>query len=166
MCDSQDSAMSYLGLLSETVSCKKAIIVQVFFTYLMYVGVVAAIYLIEYKWPEEKRELAQKLKAFKLDVEQKQFFTFAFALLAQIQAPTPFPVVWLYLYLITYGLLVAAHFKQDKWAIKLVAIIIQQVFQLILIFYILINPWCRFYYFRYIVGVPSDSYYPASSQYQ
>ena len=50
--------MSYLGLLSETVSCKKAIIVQVFFTYLMYVGVVAAIYLIEYKWPEEKRELA------------------------------------------------------------------------------------------------------------
>lgn len=58
MCDTWSDANEMAPLLSDTVSCKKAAIVTVFFTYLMYVIFTGAIYFIEYKWPEEKRELA------------------------------------------------------------------------------------------------------------
>jgi hypothetical protein len=50
----------------------------------MYAIITGVIYLLEYKWPEEKREQAQKLKAFKFDIEQKQFYIMVLALIIQI----------------------------------------------------------------------------------
>jgi hypothetical protein len=122
MCDTWSDASEMAPLLGDVVNCKKAAIVTVFFTYIMYVVFTGMIHLIEFKWPEEKRELAMKLKAFKLDIEQKQFFILVIALLTQIQTPTAFPVVMLYLYLFTYPVLLVGHLKQDKKIIRVIAL--------------------------------------------
>ena len=57
MCDTWEVANDMASKVLDTVNCKKAAIVAVFFIYLMYLVFTAAIYFIEYKWPEEKQEL-------------------------------------------------------------------------------------------------------------
>jgi hypothetical protein len=78
MCDTISDATEMLAVLSEVVNCKKAAIVTVFFTYLMYAGVTGLIYLMEWK---KKEEVEKKLRNFKLDLEQKQFYVLALSLL-------------------------------------------------------------------------------------
>ena len=58
MCDKLSDAYEFSPLLSYVVNCKKAAIVTVFFTYIMYIVFTGLIHLIEFKWPDEKRELA------------------------------------------------------------------------------------------------------------
>jgi hypothetical protein len=144
-----------IPLLKETVHCKKATIVAVFFIYIMYLLTTGLIYVLEYK---KREESVRKLKAFKLELEQRQFFILIIALLVQVITPVPFPVVMLYLYLLTYPVQLIGHFKEDKWLLRLIPVAIQLLFALILIFFVLINPWCRHYYFRFIVGEPPEDY--------
>ncbi|CDW75486.1 UNKNOWN [Stylonychia lemnae] len=160
MCDTWEDATEMSGLLTEVVSCKKATIVAVFFLYLLYIGVTAAIYFFENK--KEREVLNRKLKAFKLDLEQRQFFILVIALLVQVITPVAFPVVMMYLYLVTIFVMLFGHLKDDKWIIGFAAIAAQMVFALILIFFVLINPWCRHYYFRYIVAEPPSSFYQSA----
>lgn len=85
----------------------------------------------------------------------------AIALLVQVITPVPFPVVMLYLYLVTIFVMLLGHIKNDKWIIYFAAVTTQLLFALILIFFVLINPWCRHYFFRYIVAEPPSSFYTA-----
>lgn len=57
----------FVNKLKEADSCKKAIIVIAFFSYLMYCGVISATYFFEYKKMDEK--LIKALKDFKLEIE-------------------------------------------------------------------------------------------------
>jgi hypothetical protein len=68
----------------------------------------------------------------------------------------------LYFYLATYPLLLVAHLKSERKVLKVIAFAAQYGIQLILLFFVLINPWCRYYYFRYIVATPDSSYYSDS----
>lgn len=157
MCQTFEEALSYGDLLQETVGCKKAAIVVVFFIYILYTLLTGAIYFLEFKQKDAK--LIQACKNFKNDIEQKNFFFLVFALLIQILTPNPFSVIMLYLYIFaTFPLLVIGHFKPDKWKLRIIAICIQILLCIIIIFELLIDPWCRHYYFRYVVGVPDDAY--------
>jgi hypothetical protein len=120
MCDTLGDAYEMADLLSEVVSCKKATIVVVLFVYLAYLALVAFIHFQEYK---KNTDNVEKLKAIKLDVEQRQFFILAIALLTQIITPVPFPVVMLYLYIALLAIMVLGHIKQDKWIIYMVAMV-------------------------------------------
>lgn len=67
MCETFDSATAYSGLLTETVSCKKASIVIGFFTYLLHQGATGYIHFLEQRKGDEKTIKA--LQGFKLDIE-------------------------------------------------------------------------------------------------
>lgn len=81
------------------------------------------------------------------------------ALLIQVITPVPFPIVMLYLYLVTVIVMFVGHLKAEKWIIYFSAVAAQLLFAFILIFFVLINPWCRFYYFRHVVSTPPNSLY-------
>ena len=57
----------YAGKIGEADSCKKAIIVIGFFTYLIYLAVSGGIYFLQYKQKDEK--LIKIFKDFKLEIE-------------------------------------------------------------------------------------------------
>ena len=157
MCDSYASALSYAGHLKETIQCKKAAIVAVFFVYILLQVVTGAIHFLELRKKEEKAELIKGLRGFKRDIEQLSFFYLCFALLIQIITPVPVGVVLLYIYLLTFPLLLLGHLNREKfWKMRLIGIAVQIFLMIIIIFWVLINPWCRHYYFRYMVGVPPN----------
>ena len=54
MCETYESALDYAGYLKETVSCKKAAIVSVFFVYIMNSVVTGLIYFMQLKKKDEK----------------------------------------------------------------------------------------------------------------
>lgn len=68
MCDTLEDAYEMADLVSEVVSCKKAAIVVVFFLYILYALTTGGIYFMEYK---KNDEAVKKLKAIKLDLEQR-----------------------------------------------------------------------------------------------
>eukprot|EP00347_Sterkiella_histriomuscorum_P009650 403340395 len=159
MCNTYADASEMSGLLTEVINCKKAAIVAVFFLYLIYIATTALTHFFEIRSPKEKQEIIKKLKLFKLDIEQRQFFILTIALLIQVITPVPFPIVMLYLYLATILVMFVGIMKQDKWIIYFAAVATQLLFAFILLFFVLINPWCRHYYFRYIVSEPPSSFY-------
>ncbi len=57
----------FVNKLGEADSCKKAIIVIAFFSYLVYCAIIAGTYFLEYKKMDEK--LIKALKDFKLEIE-------------------------------------------------------------------------------------------------
>ena len=154
MCETLSSAVYYSSFMTEAISCKKAAIVLGFFTYLMHSGITAGIHFLEYRKQNDK--LSKCLKAFKLDIEQNSYFFLVFILFMQILTPVPFGVVMLYLYFfLSFPLVFLGHFNPERWwKLRLIGVGLQVVIMLTLIFFVLINPWCRQYYFRYVVAVP------------
>ena len=140
--------------LKQTVHCKKAAIVAVFFLYLLYSTVTALLYFLTFRRKDSK--WLPLLSSFKRDIEQLSFFYLAFALLISIVCPVPFGVAMLYVYLLTFPALMVGHVKKEKWVIRLAAIGGQVVIMIIVIFFVLINSWCRHYFFRYIPQIPSE----------
>lgn len=120
MCNTYADADEMSGLLTEVINCKKAAIVAVFFLYLIYIATTALIYFFEIR--KSREDMVKKLKEFKIDIEQRQFFMLAIALLIQVITPVPFPIVMLYLYLVTIILMFVGHLKADKWIIYFTAI--------------------------------------------
>lgn len=167
MCETYDLALTYSGMASEVVGCKKAAIVVVFFLYIINSIVTGLIYLLEIrkKDNENAMKMVKAMKGFKADIEQRSFFFFAFALLIQIVAPVPVGVVFLYLYLLSCVFLFFAHLKSDKPKLRVIAIFVQFILCVVVIFIVLIDPWCRHYYYRYVVGVPPDDYFTKSTSY-
>jgi hypothetical protein len=53
MCDTVDEILEYMNVLNETVTCKKAAIVSIFFLYLMNSALSLTIYIMQYKKKEE-----------------------------------------------------------------------------------------------------------------
>ena len=119
MCNTYNDASEMQGLLKEVIDCKKAAIVTILFLYLIYLATTAIIYFFEIRNPKERAEAIKTLKAFKLDIEQRQFFMLGIALLIQVITPVPFPIVMLYLYLVTIIVMFVGHLKSDKWFIYL-----------------------------------------------
>lgn len=78
-------------------------------------------------------------------------------------APMPFPVVILWLYIGLLVFMVIAHVKKEKWVLYFVALTAQFVFAFMLFIYLLVNNWCAFYYYRYIVASPPGSYYASNT---
>ncbi len=154
MCETTESYAEYADYLSETVSCKKAAIVIGFFTYLMYCGVTGGIHFMENQKKDEK--MIKSLKGFKLDIEQRSFFFLVFIMFMQILTPVPFGVAMIYIYFfLSFPLVFMGHWAPEKWwKLRLAGIGLQVLIMVILIFFVLINPWCRQYYFRYVVSNP------------
>lgn len=154
MCETSSAAVDYADLLGETVSCKRAAIVIGFFTYLMHQVVTAAIHFMEIQKKDEK--MIKALKGFKLDVEQRSYFYMVFVLFIQILTPVPFGVAMIYLYFfLSFPLVFLGHYSPERfWKLRIGGIGLQVLIMVILIFFVLINPWCRQYYFRYVVAKP------------
>lgn len=148
------SAADYSSLLGETVSCKRAAIVIGFFTYLLHQLVTGAVHYMEIKKKDEK--MIKTLKGFKLDIEQRSFFYMVFVLFIQILTPVPFGVAMIYLYFfLSFPMVFLGHYQPEKWwKLRIAGIGLQVFIMIVLIFFVLINPWCRQYYFRYVVANP------------
>lgn len=154
MCETTEAALDYASLLTETVSCKRAAIVIGFFTYLIHQVVTGGIHFMEHQKKDEK--VIKALKGFKLDIEQRSYFYMVFILFIQILTPVPFGVAMIYLYFfISFPLIFMGHFAPEKWwRLRIAGIGLQVLIMVILILFVLINPWCRQYYFRYVVANP------------
>jgi hypothetical protein len=74
----------------------------------------------------------------------------------QILTPVPFGVVMLYLYFfLTFPPVFMGHWNPERWwKLRIAGVGLQVLINVILIFFVLINPWCRQYFFRYVVAVP------------
>jgi hypothetical protein len=74
----------------------------------------------------------------------------------QILTPVPFGVIMLYLYFfLSFPLVLMGHLKPERWwKLRIVGISLQVVIGLTLLLFVLANPWCRQYFFRYVVAVP------------
>ncbi len=107
---------------------------------------------MEFKKKDEK--LIKALNGFKLDIEQRSFFFLISIMIMQILTPVPFGVAMLYLYFfITFPLVFMGHFAPEKWwKLRIIGVATQVVLMLIILFFILINPWCRQFYFRYVTA--------------
>jgi hypothetical protein len=152
MCEAEFA--DYASLLSETVQCKQAAIVIGFFTYLLHQGATAAAHYLEYKKADEKKVRA--LRAFKLDIEQRSFFYLVFVLFCTSLTPVPFGIVMIYLYFfLTYPLVFAGFYAPERWGkLRIAGTALQVAIVFTLMLFVLINPWCRQLFFRYVIASP------------
>jgi hypothetical protein len=149
MCETIDGALEYLPLIDETLACKRASIVIGFFTYLMHQGITGGIHFLEFKKHDER--LIKSLKAFKADIEKYSYFFLVLVMFMQILTPVPFGVALLYLYFfISFPLIFLGHYNSERWwKLRISGIGFQALVMFILLFFVIINPWCRQLYFRY-----------------
>lgn len=109
---------------------------------------------MEFKKKDEK--IIKALKGFKLDIEQRSFFFLVAVLFMQILTPVPFGVAMIYIYFfLSFPLVFLGHYQPERfWKLRVAGIGFQILIMIILLFFFLINPWCRQYYFRYVSGSP------------
>ena len=76
-----------------------------------------------------------------------------------ILTPVPFGVIMVYLYFfLTFPPVFLGHYDPERfWKYRICAVGLQVFIMFVLILFVLINPWCRQYYFRYVVSVPPDN---------
>ena len=146
MCDSYDVGGEKLfDLKGTTISIKQATVASVFLLYLVFIVALGIKYIMKFK----KRVADQEsFNQFTNDIIYRSFFFFFLALVMSIQVATPFGAVICYLYLLAFPFILLGQLKENL-KIKLVGHLIQIVATFVMFLYILINPWCRYYYFRY-----------------
>ena len=139
----------YSGTIGEANSCKKAIIVIAFFTYLIYLGIQGAIQFLQFKQRDEK--LIKIFKDFKLEIEQRNYYFLVFLMLTQILTPLPFPTVMAYLYFfITFPMVFLGYYNPEKFTmIRKIGVALQVLILFILFLIVLIDAWYRQLFFRY-----------------
>lgn len=138
------------GKIGEANSCKKAIIVIGFFTYLIYLGVQAAAYYLEYKKsPNEK--LIKFCKDVKAELEHRNFFFLCFIMLMQILTPLPFPTIMAFFYLfITLPMVCLGYYNPEKFLkVRMIGVGLQVLLLFIMFLIVLIDAWYRQLFFRY-----------------
>ena len=133
----------YAGKIGEADSCKKAIIVIAFFSYLMYLGVSGSIFFLQFKKKDEK--FIKIMKDFKLEIEQRNYYFLVFLMLMQILTPLPFPTVMAYLYFfITFPMVFLGYYNPEKFTlIRKIGVGLQVLFLFIMFLIVLIDAWYR-----------------------
>lgn len=154
MCDTAGDLSLYTSpsILDDTVKVKKAAIVAVFILYIIYMVSVAAKYGFQIKG---RLDASIKFDTFTKDLTYKGFFFLFLGLIIQIQAPTNFGAVIMWIYLLSTPLVLFGILRPDKWKIRLIGLAFQVLVCIIMLLYVVINPWCRFLYLRYFTQIPN-----------
>ena len=144
------------GKISEANNCKKAIIVLGFFTYLIYLGVQAGTYWMEYKKSSNEKLIAT-LKDIKMELEQRNFFFIVFIMLTQILTPLPFPTIMAFFYFfISLPMVFLGYYDKEKFTkIRMIGVGLQVLILLTLFLTVLIDAWYRQLFFRYSTAAAS-----------
>ena len=97
---------------------------------------------------KEQEEAAAKFGKFTNEVVYRGFFFILLSMLLSVQVGTAFGAVVAFLYLPAVVLLFIGHFKPNPM-LKFVGHIVQAVVFLVMILYVIANPWCRYAFFRF-----------------
>jgi hypothetical protein len=62
----------------------------------------------------------------------------------------------MYIYLLSTPLILFGILRPDKWKIRLIGFAVQVLVAIIMLFYVVINPWCRYAYLRYFTQSPEN----------
>jgi hypothetical protein len=148
MCDLE--AAIYTDYITETSQCKTAAIVISFFTYITYLGVHLLVEFYEHKKRDEK--FIKIFRDFKEELSSSSYFFLVICLFNQILNPEPFTVSMLYIYyFVTFPLVFLGYYNIEKFQkLRLIGYCLQTLLLILTIFCVLINPWCKQYFFRYL----------------
>lgn len=150
MCDIIDM----MGKEASTVRSKRAVIIAVFFLYIIYLIGLALKYL--YKIREPDTMMQRKYRNFTNDLSYSTFGFLLLTLLMHSQAPVPFSAIIAFIYLSSVPLILLGCLQTDKFILRVAGLGLQALIVLTIIIFVLANSWCRFFFFRYSINLPSE----------
>lgn len=93
---------------------------------------------------------------YSIDLANKQVFYLGISLIIASITPIPLGNIFIYIYFITLPFIYLSIVYPQRWYFRLIGFLAQYAIVWGLLLWILINPWCRFFYYQYRVATPNN----------
>lgn len=152
MCRDASDKFWYAEHRDESIRTKTAAVVAVFIFYLIYSLITLLAHLFrDWKGRERWGDLFTQVSN---DLAYKQVFWGGLTLIVGSVTPRPVGPILQWIYLIIIPMVIIGLVKPRLWILRTIGFFIGFALLWANLLWILLNPWCRFYYFQYLVAQP------------